>query len=140
MEHSSHGCSERVVVRVERRRVVRAAPWSEVLGGSEQRFDGLVSKNYQGGYRLEACRPGLIATCHADALHDLLTAELLQVVGRAGGTILCECLWIPRPERSFRGRTLRAAMGSAKANISSSRTRSLRPFNLKARAPSKSTS
>src|SRR6516165_6435682 len=92
MEHSSHGCSERVVVRVEQRRVVGAAPWSEGLGGSEQRFNGLVSENYQGGYRLEACRPGLIATCRADALHDLLAAELLQVVGRAGGTILCECL------------------------------------------------
>ena len=92
MEHSSHGCSERVVVRVEERRVVGAAAWSEGLGGSEQRFNGLVSENYQGGYRLEACRPGLIATCRADALHDLLAAELLQVVGRAGGTILCECL------------------------------------------------
>src|SRR5215471_648890 len=86
MEHSSHGCSERVVVRVEQRRVVGAAAWSEGLGGSEQRFNGLVSENDQGGYRLEACRPGLIATCRADALHDLLTAELLQVVGRAGGT------------------------------------------------------
>src|SRR5215831_1427343 len=88
MEHSSHGCSERVVVRVERCRVVGAAAWSEFLGGSEQRFNGLVSENNQGGYRLEACWPGLIATCRADALHDLLTAELLQVVGRAGGTIL----------------------------------------------------
>src|SRR5215471_14074688 len=98
MEHSSHGDSERVVVRVERRRVVGAAPWSEDLGGSEQRFDGLVSENYQGGYRLEACRPGLIATCRADALHDLLAAELLQVVGRAGGTILCECLLAERTD------------------------------------------
>ena len=43
---------------------------------SEQRFNGLVSENNQGGYRLEACRPGLIATCRADALHDLLAAEL----------------------------------------------------------------
>jgi hypothetical protein len=33
MEHSSHGCSERVVVRVERCRIVGAAPWSEFLGG-----------------------------------------------------------------------------------------------------------
>src|SRR6516165_5370294 len=79
MEHSSHGCSELVVVRVEQRRVVGAAPWSEGLDGSEQRFNGLVSENYQGGYRLEAYRPGLIATCRADALHDLLAAELLSV-------------------------------------------------------------
>ena len=68
---------ERVVVRVERCRVVGAAPWSEFLGGSEQRFNGLVSENNQGGYRLEACWPGLIATYRADALHDLLAAELL---------------------------------------------------------------
>ena len=65
MEHSSHGLSERVVVRVERRRVVGAAAWFEVLGGSEQWFNGLASENNQGGYRLEACRPGLIATCVA---------------------------------------------------------------------------
>ena len=57
MEHSSHGCSERVVVRVEQRRVVGTAPWSEGLGGSEQRFNGLVSENYQGGYRLETRGP-----------------------------------------------------------------------------------
>src|ERR1700756_4709143 len=98
MEHPSHGCSERVVVRVEQRRVVGAAAWSEGLGGSEQRFNGLVSETYQGCYRLEACRPGLIATCRADALHDLLAAELLQVVGRAGGTILCECLLAERTD------------------------------------------
>jgi hypothetical protein len=54
MEHSSHGCPERVVVRVERCRVVGAAPWSEFLGGSEKRFNCLVSENNQGGYRLEA--------------------------------------------------------------------------------------
>src|SRR4029077_4468027 len=76
MEHSSHGCSERVVVRVERCRVVGAATWSEFLGGSEQWFNGLVSEHNQGGYRLEACWPGLIATCRADAMHDLLAAEL----------------------------------------------------------------
>ena len=71
MEHLSHGCSERVVVRVERYRVVGAAPWSEFLGGSEQRdivsgasFDTVAADaaNKQGGYHLEACRPGLIAT------------------------------------------------------------------------------
>ena len=77
MGHSSHGCSERVVVRVERCRVVGTAPWSEFLGSGEKRFNGLVSENNQGGYRLEACRPGLIPTCRADALHDLLAAELL---------------------------------------------------------------
>src|ERR1700693_2980721 len=69
-----------------------AAPWCEFLGGSEQRFNGLVSENNQGGYRLEACWPGLIATCRADALHDLLAAELLQV------TILCECLLAERTD------------------------------------------
>jgi hypothetical protein len=73
-------------------RSAHAAPWCEFLGGSEQRFNGLVSENNQGGYCLEACWPGLIATCRADALHDLLAAELLQVVGRPGGTTLCECL------------------------------------------------
>src|SRR6185503_15660635 len=98
MEHSSHGLSERVVVRVERRRVVGAAAWFEVLGGSEQWFNGLVSENNQGGYRLEACRPGLIATCRADALHDLLAAELLQVVSCPRGTILCECLLAERTD------------------------------------------
>src|SRR6516165_11051496 len=88
MEHSSHGCSDRVVVRVERCRVLGTAPWSEFTGGSEKRFNGLISENKQGGYRLEACRPGLIATGLANALHDLLATELLQVVRRAGGTIL----------------------------------------------------
>jgi hypothetical protein len=63
MEHSSHGFSERVEVRVERRRVVGAAAWFEVPGGSEQRLNGLVSENSQGDCRLEACRIGLIATC-----------------------------------------------------------------------------
>jgi len=87
MEHSSHGCSERVVVRVERCRVVGAAPWCEFLGGSEQRFNGLVSENNQGGYRLEACWPGLIATCRADALHDLFAAEFIQIVRRLAGTV-----------------------------------------------------
>jgi hypothetical protein len=58
------------------------------LGGSEKRFDRLISENDQCGYRLEAGRAGLIAAGLADALHDLLASELLQVVGRAGGTVL----------------------------------------------------
>jgi hypothetical protein len=37
MEHSSHGCSERVVVRVELCWVVGAAPWSEFLGSAESK-------------------------------------------------------------------------------------------------------
>ena len=98
MEHSSHGCSERVVVRVERCRIVGAAPWSEFLGSGEKRFSGLVSENNQGGYRLEACRPGLIATCLANVLHDLLASEFLQVVGGPGGTILCGCLLAERTD------------------------------------------
>jgi hypothetical protein len=50
MEHSSHGCSERVVVRVARCRIVGAAPWSEFLGSGEKRFNCLLSENNQGGW------------------------------------------------------------------------------------------
>ena len=57
MEYSSHGLSERVIVRVERRRVVGTAAWFEVLGGSEQWFNGLVSENNQGVIALRPAGP-----------------------------------------------------------------------------------
>jgi hypothetical protein len=49
--------SERVIVRVERRRVVGTAAWFEVLGGSEQWFNGLVSENNQGVIALRPAGP-----------------------------------------------------------------------------------
>src|SRR5437016_9193691 len=94
MEHSSHGDSDRVVMRVERCRVLCAAAWSGFPGGSEKRFNGLISENNEGGDRLEACRPGLIATGLANALHDLLATELLQVGASSA----------PAPPRAMRGR------------------------------------
>jgi hypothetical protein len=57
MEPSSHGCSDRVVVRVERCRVLGTAPWSEFTDGSEKRFNGLISENKQGGYCLSRAGP-----------------------------------------------------------------------------------
>ena len=92
MEHSSHGRSDIMVVGIEWGRVPRAAAWSAFLGGSKKRSDGFFSENDEGGYRLEACRADRIATGLADALDDLLATELLQVVRRAGGTIMCRGL------------------------------------------------
>ena len=79
MEHSSHGYSDDGIVGVERCRVLCTAGWSLFLGGSEKGFDRLISEDDQCDYRLEAGRAGLIAPGLADALHDLLAAELLQV-------------------------------------------------------------
>ena len=94
MEHSSHGCSERVVVRVKRCRVVGAAPWSEFLGGSEQRFSGLVSENNQRGYRLGP---------HSDVSRRCAARSAGRGTssGRrppGWGTILCECLLAERTD------------------------------------------
>jgi len=108
MEHSSHGCSGSIVVGIERRRILRAATWSAFPGGSKKRFDDLVSEDKEGGYRLEASRARRIATGLADALHDLLAAELLQIVGRAGGTILRRGLLAKRTDA-------RRQFGSAEA-------------------------
>jgi hypothetical protein len=79
-------------VGVERRRVGCAAAWSEFSSSGEERLDGPVSENKQGSDRPEARGLGLIAPGLADALHDLLAAELLEVVGGAGGTVLCRGL------------------------------------------------
>ena len=56
IEHSSHGGSNSVVVRVERGRILCAATWSAVPGGSKKRLNGLVYENKEGGDRLEASR------------------------------------------------------------------------------------
>jgi hypothetical protein len=61
-------------------------------------------------------------------------------INRKTGNRLTTGRGFPRPATSSHGRTLREARRSAKANISLSKTRSSRPFRLKARAPSTSTS
>ena len=63
--------------------------WFESLSRSEQRLNGLISEDNDGGYGAEARGYRLVATSVGDPPNDLLASEFFQVVRGAGGAILC---------------------------------------------------
>jgi hypothetical protein len=123
MEYTSHRCSNRVVMRVERSWVLCAASWAEFLRRSEKRLNRLISEHNEGGYRPEACRPGLITTGLANALHDLLATELLQVVRRVGGTILCRVCLLSAQTRAASSEAVKPSEEADKAMTASATQR-----------------
>jgi hypothetical protein len=74
-------------VDVDRFGVVCAASRVTVLSGGEERFDGFVAENDEGGHRPETAGARLVAPDMADAANDVLAAKLLQVVGGVTRTV-----------------------------------------------------
>src|SRR5690349_22015680 len=76
-----------MVVGIDRLGVGHAAVWVKRLGGGQQRFDGFVAENDQGGHRPEAAGERFVVAGVADAGNGVLAAKLLQIIGgvaRAG--------------------------------------------------------
>ena len=63
MEDGLHGKLYSIVVGIDRFGVVRAAHWVKGLGGGEERFDGLVAENEQGGDRPETAGERFSGEC-----------------------------------------------------------------------------
>ena len=87
MKDALHGASQVQVVTIDGSRVLCSTGWGDFLSGGEDRFDGFVAKHEQGSDRPQTRRKRLIATRLTDPADDLLTAELLQVVGCLAGAV-----------------------------------------------------
>jgi len=77
-----------MVVGIDRMGVGRASGWVKRLGGGQQRFDGFVAENDQGGHRPEPAGERFVATGVADAANDVLAAKLLQIIGGVARAVL----------------------------------------------------
>ena len=88
MEDALHGKLYGIVVGIDRFGVVRAAHWVKGLGGGEERFDGLVAENEQGGDRPETAGERFVAASVADAANDVFAAKLFQIISGVAGTVL----------------------------------------------------
>jgi hypothetical protein len=88
VEDALHGKVYGVAVAVDRFWVVWTTGWVEMLSGSEEGFNRLVKQNHQGGHRPEAARQRLVAAGVADPAHDVLAAELLQIISGLAGAVV----------------------------------------------------
>ena len=88
MEDALHGEVYGVVVAVDRFWVVGTTGWVERLRGSKEGFDSLVTQNHQSGHRPETARQRLVAAGAADPAHDVLGAELLQIISGLAGAVV----------------------------------------------------
>ena len=82
-----HCSSQGIVVDIDRFGVVCATRRVTVLSGGEERFDGFVAENDEGGHRPETAGERLVAAGMGDAANDVLAAKLLQVVGSVARTV-----------------------------------------------------
>ena len=87
MEDALDGKLQGVVVVIDRFGVVAAASWVKRPGGGEERFDGFVAENDEGGQRPETAGERFVAAGAANAANDVLTAQLFQIISGVARTV-----------------------------------------------------
>jgi len=82
-----HGASQVMVVAIDGSWVLPAMAGQGFLSGGEERLDGFVAENKQGGDGAQPGWNGLVAASRANPADDLFAAQLLQVVSGVAGTV-----------------------------------------------------
>ena len=76
-----------MVVAIDGSWVLPAMAGQDFLSGGEERFDGFVAENKQGGDRAQSGWNGLVAASRANPADDLFAAQLLQIVSGVAGPV-----------------------------------------------------
>ena len=88
LEDTQYGAADGLLMRVERSRILRAARRPYLLRRRQQGLDRLISEDHERGHGSESFRKRFVTARFADAPHDVLAPEFLQIVSSSSRIIL----------------------------------------------------